>query len=56
MPIQNVIGLKTLLAEGSQLTDQDLNDALKILITELETARRKISDLESRVRSVEIRR
>lgn len=56
MPIQNVAGLKTVLAEGAQLTGQDVNDAIKILIAEIETARRKISDLESRVRSVEMRR
>ncbi len=56
MPIQNVAGLKTALAEGAQLAGQDVNDAIKILIAEIETARRKISDLESRVRSVEMRR
>jgi len=56
MAIQNITGLKTALAEGAQLAGQDVNEAIKILIAELETARRKISDLESRVRSVEMRR
>jgi hypothetical protein len=56
MPIQNVANLKALLAQGSPLGDTDVNDALKLLITELETARRKISDLDSRVRTVEMRR
>ncbi|HWZ92971.1 MAG TPA: hypothetical protein VNW92_29100 [Polyangiaceae bacterium] len=56
MSIQNVATLKTLLGQGQTLTDQDVSDAIKVLLTELETARRKISDLESRVRSVEMRR
>ena len=55
MPIPNVTVLKTLLAQGP-LLDQDVSDALKVLLSELETARRKISDLESRVRSVEMRK
>ena len=56
MPIQNVANLKAALAESTPLATQDVTDALKILLTELETARRKLSDLESRVRSVEMRR
>jgi hypothetical protein len=56
MSIQNVAVLKTLLGQGQTLTDQDVSDAIKVLLSELETARRKISDLESRVRSVEMRR
>ena len=55
MPISNVVVLKALLAQG-HLPDQDVSDAIKVLLSELETARRKISDLESRVRSVEMRR
>jgi hypothetical protein len=55
MSIPNVTVLKTLLAQG-HLPEQDVSDAIKVLLSELETARRKISDLESRVRSVEIRR
>jgi hypothetical protein len=56
MPIQNVANLKAALAESAPLAAEDVTDALKILLTELETARRKLSDLESRVRSVEMRR
>jgi hypothetical protein len=56
MPIPNTTILKTLLSQGQHLTDQDVTDAIKVLLSELETARRKISDLESRVRSVEMRR
>ncbi len=56
MPITNVVNLKALLTQGTPLSEHDLNDVVKILLAELETARRKISDLESRVRSVEMRR
>jgi hypothetical protein len=56
MPIPNVTILKTSLAQGQSLSSEDVNDALKVLVSELETARRKISDLESRIRSLEMRR
>jgi hypothetical protein len=56
MPISNVTILRTVLAQGQHLSGEELSDAFKVLLSELETARRKVSDLESRVRSLESRR
>ncbi len=56
MAIPNVTILRTLLTQGQHLSGEELSDALKVLLSELETARRKVADLESRVRSLETRR